>query len=93
MQRAILNAVGDADTLTCQLSGQACAGALPGDLTPQFVAAQQETYAVAIREFAAEVAAVGVESPDASFVRGWIPILEDAGAWTTPTQLSDAGAR
>jgi hypothetical protein len=60
LQRAIRMPADPRVTRTCFLSGQACAGQLPGDLSVQATAARHETDQVAVeqaeREFAVAVA-------------------------------------
>jgi hypothetical protein len=66
LQQAIRGPNDPRVTQSCVLSGEACAGQLPGDLTTQALAAQNETSQVTIEECAKELDAAAQLVPDAN---------------------------
>jgi hypothetical protein len=65
LQQAIRGPNDPRVTQSCELSSEACAGQLPGDLTAQALAAQNETSQVTIEECRKELDAAAEVAPDA----------------------------
>jgi hypothetical protein len=65
LQQAIRGPNDPGVTQSCEQSDEACAGQLPGDLTAQALAAQNETNQVTIEECATELDAAAQRDPDA----------------------------
>jgi hypothetical protein len=80
LQQALRGPADKRVTRSCKLSQQACAGALPGDLSNEALGAQRETEQVTIEEAKEEAAIVLIAHPDAA-----------AGPWPPPICVWDGG--
>ena len=105
LQRALRGPADTRVTQTCWLSQQACAGALPGDLSAQALSAQHETDQVTVEERDNELRAYQTLWPDSGVWDAWQaerPTVWDGGAPTNvdpfdgaplpDTGASDAGS-
>ncbi len=75
IQQALRGPADPRVTQTCQLSKQACAGQLPGDLSAQALAAQHETDQVTIQLCGENLNLAAELEPDSSLVTSWRQIL------------------
>ena len=78
-------------TKTCQLSDEACAGGLPGDLSAQALAAQHETDQTTVQTCEEEVAIAAQLEPGSTIVGWW---QKNLSSWEggLPSDIVDASA-
>ena len=99
IQQALRGPADPRVTQACQLSAEACAGQLPGDLTAQAIAAQHETDQVTVQRCSEELDQAARLQPDSSLVAEWRQTLAtwDGGLpqgdldATAPSDSGEAG--